>query len=70
MSEHTSTLNAEPKTAEAAASIKAARQRRWTFYALSGAVALLVLAYIGGGEEPIHPIVQQIALPSNSGASE
>lgn len=39
---------------------------KWTF-ALYGAGAVLVilsLAYIDGGEEPLHPIVQTVSLPA------
>jgi hypothetical protein len=44
--------------------------RRWAFFAALAVAGLLALAYFDGGEEPIHPISQQIALPTGSGASE
>jgi len=37
------------------------RQVRWTVAALVGAV--LLYAWIDGGEEPLRPIVQPVALP-------
>ncbi|WP_211277388.1 hypothetical protein [Erythrobacter donghaensis] len=40
-----------------------AGRRRWLLVALLAAVALLVLAWFDGGEEPLHPIAQDVALP-------
>lgn len=37
------------------------RGRRWVWLGLVGVV--LALAWFDGGEEPIHPIVQDIAVP-------
>ena len=39
-------------------------RRRWPWYAGAAAFALLALAYFDGGEEPIRPIVQAVALPT------
>lgn len=38
---------------------------RAPYYAAIGVLAVLVLAYIDGGEEPIHPITQSVAVPGN-----
>lgn len=35
---------------------------RWPVYAALVAAAIVILAYIDGGEEPIHPIVQSVSL--------
>lgn len=37
-------------------------QRRWPYYAGAALLAVLVIAWIDGGEEPLHPIVQPLAL--------
>ncbi|MFU7529645.1 hypothetical protein [Qipengyuania sp. ASV99] len=42
-------------------------RRRWPLYAAIAALAILTLAYIDGGEEPIRPIAQDIAAPANNG---
>lgn len=39
------------------------RARRWPWVAALAALALLVLAWVDGGEEPLHPITQDVALP-------
>lgn len=36
--------------------------RRWPVYAGIGAFALLVVAYVDAGEEPLRPITQPVAL--------
>lgn len=38
-------------------------RRRAPYYAAGALIALLGLAYFDGGEEPIRPIAQQVALP-------
>ncbi|WP_108791112.1 hypothetical protein [Erythrobacter sp. Alg231-14] len=43
--------------------------RKWAIYGVLAVVVLLVIAYIDGGEEPIRPIEQQIALPQAGGNS-
>lgn len=44
----------------------ATARRRWPLYAAIAAAAILTLAYIDGGEEPIRPITQDIAAPNVS----
>ena len=44
--------------------------RRWPLYAVAGVLGLLVIAYIDGGEEPLHPITQPIALPAAQSSVE
>ncbi|WP_162627669.1 hypothetical protein [Erythrobacter sp. KY5] len=39
------------------------RSRRVPIYAVIGVLVLLGVAYVDGGEEPIHPISQPIASP-------
>ena len=39
---------------------------RYALYGAGALIVLLVLAYIDGGEEPLHPIVQSVSLPSQS----
>jgi len=39
-------------------------KRRWPLYVGLFVIALLAIAYIDAGEEPIRPIVQPVALPS------
>lgn len=41
----------------------APRAPRWLWVAGVTAVALLGLAWFDGGEEPLHPIAQDVALP-------
>ena len=49
---------------------RVAMTRRAAVYAGVALVAVLVLAWIDGGEEPLRPIVQHIASPvANGGAS-
>jgi hypothetical protein len=45
---------------------RAARQRRWPIYAAGGVMAVLVIAWFDGGEEPLRPIVQPVALPAGT----
>jgi hypothetical protein len=39
------------------------RARRWPWVAGAATVILLALAWFDGGEEPLHPIAEEIALP-------
>ena len=39
---------------------------RYALYGAGALIVLLVLAYIDGGEEPLHTIVQSVTLPSQS----
>ncbi|UYV14589.1 hypothetical protein [Porphyrobacter sp. ULC335] len=41
----------------------APRTRRWPWVAGVVAVLLLALAWFEGGEEPLHPIAEDVALP-------
>lgn len=36
---------------------------RWALVAGAAALALLALAWVDGGEEPLRPIVEPVALP-------
>lgn len=40
-----------------------AGRRKLLLLAMVGAGALLTLAWFDGGEEPLHPIAQDVALP-------
>ncbi len=40
--------------------------RRYAFYAMGALLVVLTLAYIDGGEEPLHPIAQTVSLPSQT----
>jgi len=44
--------------------------RRLSIYVVLAIVGVLALAWFDGGEEPIHPIVQSIALPQGAGEGE
>ena len=44
--------------------------RRWPYYTLFAVVGLIVIAYIDGGEEPLHPISQPVALPASGSSGE
>ncbi len=37
--------------------------RRWKWYLIAVIIAVIVLAWVDGGEEPLHPIVQEIDVP-------
>ena len=37
---------------------------RYALYGGTALMLLLLLAYIDGGEEPLHPIIQSASLPS------
>lgn len=53
----------EPVAGPAARRVRfAGLRQRLPFYALGIAAALAMLAWIDGGEEPLHPIAQAIAL--------
>jgi hypothetical protein len=39
------------------------RGRRWPLLAGAVALALIAIAWFDGGEEPLHPIAQDVALP-------
>lgn len=41
----------------------AQRGRRWPWVAGVAALVLVVLAWFDGGEEPLHPIAQDVTLP-------
>mgnify|MGYP000253509516 CR=1 FL=1 len=58
MPEHARTPIAQPK--------RAANMRRWPLYAAAAVAGVLVIAWFDGGEEPIRPIVQPLALPQGS----
>jgi hypothetical protein len=40
--------------------------RRWPWVAGVAAVGLAVLAWFDGGEEPLHPIAQDVTLPAQA----
>jgi hypothetical protein len=48
-----------------------ARGAKWRYalYGVGALILLVVLAYIDGGEEPLHPIIQSVSLPSQSESS-
>ena len=48
-------------------SAKTGLRKQWPIYAGCAAVLVLAIAYVDGGEEPIHPIVQQISTPESAG---
>ncbi|MBA4009686.1 MAG: hypothetical protein C0486_12995 [Erythrobacter sp.] len=41
----------------------AQRGRRWPWVAGLGALALALVAWFDGGEEPLHPIAEEVTLP-------
>ncbi len=45
----------------------APRARRWPLVAGIAALCLLVLAWFDGGEKPLRPIAQDVALPEQAG---
>lgn len=46
---------------------KSANRTRWSLITAAGLLLLAGIAYIDGGEEPLRPIVQPVALPQASG---
>lgn len=50
-----------PNGLEAAPAVRL--RRRWPWVTGAVAVLLLVLAWFDGGEEPLRPIAQDVALP-------
>ena len=60
MSDRSDTMHTQPKNAKPQES---ALRRRMPYYAAIAVLGVLTLAYIDGGEEPIHPIVHRIAAP-------
>ena len=44
-----------------------ALRKRWPIFVGLAVVAVLVAAYVDGGEEPIHPIVQQVEWTDRAG---
>lgn len=38
------------------------RRLRYAVYLLGGLTLMLTIAYIDGGEEPLHPIVQSVTM--------
>lgn len=70
MSEHSSKLigagRTRPKAGQRSVSEwREALQRRWPLYAVLAVLAVVTLAYIDGGEEPLHPITQPVSVPSS-----
>ena len=45
-------------------------RRRLPYYAVVAAIGVLALAYIDGGEEPLHPIVHRIAGTATAGDAQ
>lgn len=45
-------------------------RRRLPYYAAITVLVVLVIAYIDGGEEPLHPITHRIATPVTAGAAQ
>lgn len=43
---------------------------RLIIYAAAAVIGVLALAYFDAGEEPLHPIVHRISLPSHVGDSQ
>lgn len=39
---------------------------RYSLYGIGAAIVILTIAYVDGGEEPLHPIVQSVSLPTQS----
>lgn len=37
---------------------------RYAAYGLGAVIVILAIAYIDGGQEPLHPIVQSVSLPT------
>ncbi|QFT77653.1 hypothetical protein [Erythrobacter sp. THAF29] len=58
-----------PKHSKQSPSDKGLRARA-PYYAAIGVLAILVLAYIDGGEEPIRPISQTVEIPGMATESE
>ena len=58
------------KASESAADASSVLARRWPYYALIAVVGVFVIAYIDGGEEPLHPISQPVALPASGPSGE
>ncbi|KWV92774.1 hypothetical protein [Erythrobacter sp. YT30] len=42
---------------------KSGLRRRIPFYVALLIVGVLIAAYIDGGEEPLHPIIQEVSVP-------
>lgn len=67
MSEHSSQpITSAPSRSELPDLARQMLKSRWSVYAAIGVIGVLTLAYFDGGEEPIRPIVQQIALPAGT----
>lgn len=67
MSDKSGTLRAQSMSEKFRAS---GLRRRLPYYALIAVLGLLTIAYIDGGEEPLHPITHRIATPVTSGAAQ
>ena len=67
MSDTSGTLRAQSKIANPRHN---ALRRRLPLYAGIAALVVLTLAYVDGGEEPLHPIVHNIAPPVAQGSSQ
>lgn len=58
-------LRQPPLTPSGFEQAPARRVRRWPWVAGAAALVLLALAWIDGGEEALHPIAQDVALPQS-----
>lgn len=59
------TPSGKPRTSLSAERGKS--KARIAFYAVGALFVILALAYIDGGEEPLHPIVQSVSVAAMSG---
>lgn len=68
MSDNPGASHAQPKNPSGPPIKRGSPPRRWPLYLGLVVIAVLIVAYIDGGHEPIRPIIEPVAMPTSEGA--
>jgi hypothetical protein len=68
MSDNPGATHAQPKNPSGSPIKPGSLPRRWPLYLGLLVIAVLLVAYIDGGQEPIRPIIEPVAMPTTEDA--